>query len=617
MNRIVSIVSPFRRLGSVPLCSMGTVAVLAVSVAAVESGKSAMADDAITIRSIAPVKSFAFGSVDDVRGTVERFKKTPLYELWTSETVQSAVAEEMKKFNEDVTKRLEELGLPEDTLSWPVNIGAAVSLENNEELDEQMPVFTALADWGDGADKMAAFFEANINELAKKSPERVTTSDIRGRKVTVIDMPDAAPSEPDPFSPPDPMEGLGSVEKFYYVREGTRFLLTSSEKTMEDALTAIDVPPTALVTDEEDARAALAQLGGGDGIVILRTAPLQPLVEQGGGGMMALAAPIMTQLFGDIQAYGFSTTVDGTVGMLDSAITISSPSGRKGLLSLFVEAPPGPAPSIVPSDAIGYGRLNVAFKELMKVVESTVAALPEMYAQQVEPTLRDHGATLTKAFAALGPEVHTFTSVTQPITPESRSSTTAITCTDELAVLPLVQLVAPAMGMESRDFLGQTIFSGSPMMPVAVGIGGGYLVIGTTSNVEQALRATGQGAASAERPVAETTAMALLPSKPVVGWGWYDTVSEFDFTRRVLLAEDSNGNSGMNDFVDEQGEAVNDLVGVELPTKVIETLQKMDPEFVSRYVGPQLWQLSSDEKGMAYRFSLLRPKPAEAKSNTP
>lgn len=570
-----------------------------------------LAADAITIRNVAPAKSFGLIAADDVQGSVERFKKTPLYELWKSEEVQKAVAEDWKKFQDGIDKRLQELSLPEDTLSWPKSAGFSFAFERNEELDRLESVFLFMADWGDGADKMSAFFDASFSEMMKETPDRITTKEIRGRKATILKMPDRAPAEPSPFGP-DPFEALtGGVSEIVYARDGSRFLLASNAAAMEEALTAIDVPPAKLITDEEDARGALSQLGSGDVIALLRTGPLQPFLEEMPGGM-APAGPILSQLFGDIQAYGFSADVDGSVGMLDSKITVFTPGGRKGLLSLLSEAPAKEAPAFVPSDAIGYGHIGVAFNEIMKVVESTVASLPAEMAEQVDPMLQTYGPTLSKAFAALGPDIHTFTTVSQPITPESESNTTAISCSDEQAVLPLVTQFAPMLGLESRDFLGQTIFS-AEFSPIAVGFGGGHMIIGKTANVEQVLRAASEaGGASTARSGAEKSSMALLPSKPLVGWGWYDTAAGFEVMRKMLLSSGGDGETA--DFVDEQGgQVVEEMVGVDLPTNIIDTLQKMDPEFIARFVGPQLWQFSADGKGLSYRLSLLRPKPPEAK----
>lgn len=601
MNRFATIVPAAMRRGSLPsVVIAGTLCLGALA-------PFAHADEAVTIRAIAPTKSFLLFAADDVRGSVERFRKTPLHDMWKSETVQSAVAADLKEFEDGLAKRLQELGLPEDTLSWPVNAGLAIYLERNEEIDQLQPVVVAMADWGDGADKMSAFFDANLNDLAKESAERVSTKEIRGRRATIIEIPNDGG---DADGGGNPLDELGSMERVVYVRDGSRFLFTSDLAAMEDALTAIDVPPAKLMTDEEDAREALAQLGAGDAIAILRTGPLQPLVQEAGGGMMAMASPLLSRLFGDVQAYGFSATIDGQVGQIDSAITIFTPGGRKGLLSLLTTAAVAPAPALVPADAIGYGHMNVAFGEIMKIVEGTVAGLPEMYAEEVEPMLQAYGPVLTRAFAALGPDIHTYTTVTQPITEESQRSTIAITCSDEQAVLPLVNLFAPQLGMSSRDFVGQTIFS-SEMVPVAIGFGGGHMVIGSTANVEQALRTTGQGGTPGARSAAEKSAMALLPARPVVGWGWHDTVAGFEVGRQLALSGENA--SEMQDFVDEQGKAVTEVVGVELPTKMIETFSKMDSAFVSRYVGPQLWQFSADAKGLSYRYSLLRPMTAEPK----
>ncbi|MBX3356129.1 MAG: hypothetical protein KF724_10600 [Phycisphaeraceae bacterium] len=567
----------------------------------------AQADDSVSIRTIAPSRSFVLVMADDIRGSVERFQRTPLFALWQSETVQRAVADDWKEFKDGLTDRLKELELPEDTLSWPVSGGLAGYLDRNEELDVLESTFMGVFDWGDGAEKMEAFFEANIKEIEKQSPDRVTRRDVRGRKAIIIDLPQqGGGSGPSPLGP-NPMDELGAVERIAYVRDGARFVFASTFDGLEDALANIDSPPKNLVTDQEDARDALTQLGKGDVQILLRTGPLQPLVQEAGGGMMAMASPLLTQLFGDIQAYGGSLTFDGSIGQIDGAVSIFSPGGRKGLLSLLSTASPGAAPAVVPTDAIGYGRMNIAFADLMKVVDGTVASLPEMYAQEIEPMLQAYGPVLRSAFAALGPDLHVFTSVSTPADDDGQSNTIALACSDEQAVLPLINMFAPMVGMQSRDFLGQTIFT---LDDFSVGFGGGFMLIGQTPKVEQALRSTAQGGGGPIQSPAEKAAMSLLPSRPLVGWGWFDTVAGFEVTRQALMASD--GKSEVLDFVDERGRVVSEVVGVELPTKMIDTLRKMDPEFISQFVGPQLWDFAADNRGLVYRFSFLRPTKASS-----
>lgn len=568
--------------------------------------------DSLTIRAIAPAKSFFLLTADDLRGTIERFRKTPLHALWKTDRVQTAVGEEWREFQTAQSKRLQELGLPEDTLSWPVNAGLAAYLDRNEELDTLEPVIVAMFDWGDGAEKMAAYFDANAADYARSSPERVTTREIRGRKATVIAVP--APAQ----APPGAFGGMGNaampkIESLVYVRDGSRFLFTTGVYAMEDALAAIDVPPKSLVTDADDAREALAQLGSGDVLAILRTGPLAPLVDEAAVGAAAMVMPMLGQLFGDIQAYGFSGSVDGSIGMLDGAITMLVPGEKKGVLSLLGSSAAGPAPAVVPQDAIGYGRFNFAFSGLMRVIEGVVAGLPEFIAQEVEAPLQMYGPTLRQAFAALGPDIHVATTVSQPITEESESNTILIACSDEKAVVPLINMFAPMVGFESRDFLGQTIFSSNDM-EMAIGFGGKYMIVGRTSNVEQALRAAAQpAAAGGSRPEAEQVALSVLPSRPMVSWGWYDTVAGLEVSRQLALASGSRMTE-FADFIDEQGRAVVEVLGVEkVPTKLIDSIRAMDSEFLSQYIGPQIWEFTSDSKGFAYRFSLLRPKPATSR----
>lgn len=592
----------------IPLLGASTLALALVIHAPASAAPLAAPADGPTIRTVAPVKSFLVAGADDVSGLIEKFQKTPLWAMWKSDTMQSAMGDAIKEFETSRDERMKTLGLPADTLSWPTMAGLALYGEKNEELDVMEPQFVLLADWGEGADKMGAFFDAMVAEQAKKSPESVRSKEFRGHKGSIVRIAgDGKDGDPRRFrmrgGPEELAAGMDSIREVIYVRAGNHFLLTSSESGAEEALAALEAPPAKQIDGEEDFRGARDFLGESDAYAILRTGPMQPLVDEAMGGPLAMIQPMLTQLFGDIQGFAFGLNVDGKLGMVETSAGIYVPGDKVGLLSLPTAATPATAPALVPQDAIGYSRMGVAFKDLMKVVGGVVSNLPEAQAQELEPMLQQYGPVLSKAFDALGPDVHVFTTVTQPVNMESERTTVAVSCSGEQNVLPLINLFGPTLGMEPRDFNGQTIFSGEGV-PVSVGFGRGAMIMGPTASVEQALRGT--DAEAPQRGPAEKAAMDVIGSSPAICWGWHDTVAGLDVARQQmkLMEAESEGGDG---FMEDEQKAIQDAVGVKSPVKYDLLMKAMEPSFSAKYLGPQAWTLRPEPRGFMYRAILLRP----------
>ena len=227
-----------------------------------------------------------------------------------------------------------------------------------------------------------------------------------------------------------------------------------------------------------------------------------------------------------------------------------------------------------------------------------------MMQEDIEPQLQMMGPMLEEAFAHLGPEVHVMTTLAEPITMESQAQAVVIRCTKTEAVQPLLDMLAPQSGMTPRDFLGNTIYS-DEAVPAAIGIGGGWLVLGGTELVEQVLRTVGQAnmAGLADEGLFRY-AMSAMRTNEVVGWGFTNVIANYAYQvesgkEMMKMIEELNREMGVEGDVD-----VEQQLGM-----MARFFDTVTPSFLSKYIGPATWDLVADDSGFVTRFYYLPPEP--------
>ena len=571
-------------------------------------------DGPMPIRAIAPDSTYILVSADAVLRTVEKWKASPLHAFLETPQMAKVLGRDGGA-QESMEKRLRELGVPEGAVDWPEAFGLASFTIHDEELDVEQPQTLLYGDWGARADGMAKLFDALIAESVKKDGLAVEKDEVAGREVQVLTL-KSVPEDDRPGRMPGmdlDVSFAGNPRKLWYCRDGSRFLLSSDAGGLEDALEAIDGKRKAKLPDQEDFRGAMDQLGDADLSLCFLTGPLQKAIGGEGAGMMSLLQPIVQPLFGDVHAYTVGVSVDSPRGQLEMTSGIFVPGEKVGLWSLLGPAAPveAPPPMIGP-DALGFGRINVKFKDLMNLVNAVTAAMPDEQAEQIDAYLVNFGPVLTKGFEALGPGMWTYETVRQPVTPESRVTSTVITCTNPKAVVPMITQFGGTLGLEPRDFDGNTIFS-AEFMPISVGVANGWMATGDSKLVEHAMRSMGQKdlPSVAESPVYRQAA-AVVGGDPVISWGWIDLPARWGFERELLAqfgADDSRldnvvGRSDDSDFAER--------LGYRLPKESSEVLKTIDAEMVARFVGPMVWSMRSDSKGFVTRATVLKPAAAPA-----
>jgi hypothetical protein len=568
------------------------------------------ADGPMPIRAIAPDTTYVIVSADQLLQTVERWHKTPIQAFLKTAPMAKVLGTDGGA-QDAMEDRLKELGIPEGTIDWPTMGGMTLFTVHDEELDVEQSHALVYGDWGAKADGMAKLFDAIIAESVKKDGVTVEKEDIAGREVQVLNLQKSDAKRNGRGGAMGVEMDLSfakNAEKVYFCRDGSRFLASTDSGGLEDALLALDGKRKAKLPEQSDFRGAMDQLGETDISVVILTGPLQKSIAGEGAGMLAMVQPVLQPLVGDVQAWTIGIGIDTPRGQIEVTSGIYVPGEKVGLWSLLgpsapIEAPP---PMIGP-DAVAFGRVNVQLKNLMNLINSMVANLPEEQAQEIDGFLVNFGPVMSKGFEAMGPGIWTYETIRQPVTPESRVSGTIVTCTNPKAVVPMITQFGGTMGLEPRDFDGNTIFS-ADFLPMSIGVANGFMATGDSKLVEQAMRSMGQKdlPSVADNQAYKAAALAV-GGEAVISWGYIDLPARWGFERE-LLEQFGEDDSKLDNAVGKADDSsVAKRLGFKVPGNSNDVLKTMDAAMVAKYFGSFVWSMKSDSKGFVTRAAVMQP----------
>ncbi len=577
---------------------------------------AAHANDGLSIRDLAPETAILVLGADDVRGMIDRLGPTALGRAWADPAVAEEVGKMKKAFSDVVSESATAAGIDPATVSWPSSFGVAVMAEMDEELGIPSPQYVFFCDWAaeaESATKMLEAYVANIEKTAKDAGDEVSTEEIRGRRVLILK--EKATDGGDGMGEDGMGEGEDGMDEFggmgllpdfgpsqtCIVHEGGRVFAASSVATMDMLLGRVDGAREKSFGDSAVFNGAMEVAGGkGDIYAVLATENVKPIV--GAFPQFLIVEPLVQRFFGDIKAW--SAAVHLKDGVIEQNIGIYVPDGKIGLLSL-VDAPSEPSapPAIVPSDALSYGRMNVRFDKVVPMLDEVIASLPPDQGDMIKPQLDMYRPAMSAAFAALGPAIHLWSTEGGDDPLNQGGTVTAIAMKNDkesaAAVSDFMNLIP--LGLQSRDFNGMTIMS-DEFSPVAVGMGGGYLVIGETKNVEQALRSVD---AKGERGLGTdegfTKSMAALGKDPVVGMAWWDMARQLELMGRAMTAmtEQVNDAAGLGeDFLPGLDVGMDQLGGIPALFK---------KEVAERCFGDAVLDFTSTKAGFMTRYRAMPP----------
>lgn len=571
----------------------------------------ASAEGPLPIRALAPESTYVLVAADAWNKTLEAWKGTGVHGLLQEEPLKGIMGAEGAEG--EMAKRVKELGAPEGAASFPDAFGAALYTSHNNELDTDEAQFLLYGDWGARSDAFAQLVDAVLADAVRKDGWKTDAADeVSGRKVTAIRIPPSAGDR----AMKEQFEVFGvemttAREVFYYVRDGSRFFVCTERSGLEDVFEVVDGKRKSAFPDSRDYQAAVDQIGTQDLSAILLTGPLQKSLTGEGAGMLSMLQPMIQPLFGDVLAWSLGMRIGGQA---DRQIEISQgvliPGQKVGVWKLLGPSMPiEPPPPMIGPEAISYMRMNVQFKEIMNLVNSMAASVPEV-GDMLDPWLLNFGPVVSKGMEALGPGVWTASEVRQPVTPESLVSSTIVACSNPKAVVPMLTQLGAVASMEPRDVDGNTIFTGKGL-PFSIGVANGYMAYGDTRQVEQAMRALGQkDLHSVSENASYKRAARAVGSQAVIGWGYADLVARWAFDREIMstAGKESGVISKTVDRTDNSTWA--GRVGYRVPEDTNERLAKLEPQTLAKFIGPLVWTSAMGDKGIVTRAWLMPAAPA-------
>ena len=586
------------------LCAAGLVPFLTLG---------SLAEDRLSITDLAPEGTFMVLGADDLDATCKNFNATPLAGLWNTEAVQEIVGRPMGDVMEMMMQSLgEEDG--EGELALPRAFGLAQYVDLDEETGMSRAFVLGFAEWDEGGEGLDRMMEVVLEDRIDDGSVRLDSREVRGREVMVVEtIEEEGMGDEDEFGGDfdammmlgDPSEMAPDLSMMFVVRDEGRMVIANDLLAIDDALATIDGKGRDGMSSTEDWKNMASQLGDCDAYLGLMTDPLQDLLAPMFMGPLGIVRPMIGEAFGDIRGYGFAASIpeDATDASMVVTASMLCPGDSKGIMALITEeSATGQAPpAIVGADAIGYGRINVDFKGMVPLFEKLAAALP-MGGEEMEMYLDQFGPMMEGAMATMGPVVHTVSTVSRPIEIDSAATTMIIPTSDPEKVQPLLSMFGPSMGLEPRDFAGETLWS-SELDGMAAAVAGNWVVLGSPRGVEQVVRGLGdKDAEGIDEMKSFRSAIGKLPAGESVGWGWVDTVSQYAVQRETMeQTMDMLGGGGFDEFAPETGFGVDDM------GFAIDLVEQLTPEEFAKYVGPSVWNFTRDDLGWTYRQWFLAP----------
>lgn len=590
-----------------------------------------------TIERVAPADSVLVAGVPSVQEAKARFERTRLWALWQSEPIKAMWSDALEKGKKRVNELFQELELGEgESLPIPLGpVGVALFPVTDDEVQETHSGFLVMADFAGNADRAGKLVDALIAKARNEDDLEVDEEKVMGRTVYTFDLTrfeavdledlDLEELAPDMLPMPDVNEVVQEVAEVHLCRDGSRYLFASDRQPLVDALEVIDGGEPTGYQELESYQAVRRQLGEVDAWAVVR---IDAMLNAMGGGdpMAAMMGGMVTSIIGDVSAVGMGVRFDAPSAMVEKTLCLHMPNGKSGLLGLLdVPSPRRDIPGFAGADSVSFYSFNFNFGGVMEFLRAAGRDNP-MVQMQIDPFLEQQGATIEKICAALGPRIHGVMKLSRPLKLESQRWLMAIRSEKPADVEQVFAQYAPGMGFKPREFLGNRIYSmefnpfamagGAPGMEgggdgaadgMSVGFGGGYVTIGTTSMVEDALRsgASSGGGRSRGGGLGDdpgfARAMKALPEQGVVAWGVASIVDYLEYMRDLGPLKHAQ-------IIDE-ARAMDPEMAKEMEAELAKSREtpwaKLDMKHLRRFIGPVSWAARSTEDGYVLKGYLL------------
>ena len=582
---------------------------ISMVLSAVVADTSVATDSALDFAQLAPANSVIVASTDDLGALLDQLKATPLGGLLELAPVKEALEKGMEAPFAALQGDADDQGVDLGALMEPTSLGFALFTSLDEETGQLLPFILTSAGYGHNADAAWDALQSALQGGQAEGRLEIDSRDVRGREATVSIVIDSGDEEEMPLDNElammlgDTSTLIPDTDTMYFVRDRSRILLSNDLVALDDALAAIDGDGGDAVAGMDDYAAVQGMLGASDATAVIRFGPLGELLAPILMGPVGMILPAIDETFGSIEAFGIALAVDAdpsAIGMVELRGGVYAPGEKTGLLGLLresesIDLTPSKA---IPFDAISFSRINIAFKNLIPLVRNVAASIP-MGGQELDSMLDMYEPMLKPALDTLGPALVQFTTVRKPIAIDSASNVMMIAAEQPNNVQPMLATMGPAMGLQPRDFKGETIWS-DEAQAMAFAVSGKGLLFGDLRGIEQIIRGQGGGGESIGDNPTFRAAARRLDDEKVLGWGWTDLVAQFELQREIF-ENFGDVQGGFNEFGPVDGiapAAFDDLTGV---------MEEISVEDIARCLGPLLWTVTSSDEGWTQRLWLLPP----------
>lgn len=460
----------------------------------------------LTIRDLAPQDSIFVLGADNTAALLEAFDRTGFRSLWDEPATQEWLKESLSDFLPSLTESLENLGMTKEDLRPPVG-ACGIAMWSNVGNPDAATSSIAMADFGEHAQEMHDTLLEALERAADKDLVELVESDyedVTVWSVKPLEQEDAADDEDEDFGDFDgegEMAGwLGDMGKqpSFYAHSGDYLLVASDEDTLHSAIDRVTGDRAPSVEENADFAAARRQIGQPPAYAIFVASTALKMAQAAAAdsedaAQLAEMLPIFNALgLTEIKALGVGVKFDGEVGMLEAPMGVLAPT-KRGLLSLMDVSGPFEAPAFVGPDVASLMLFRFNFAGVLPLVNQVIGSLPEEQAMDAQGMVGMATMTAGPLLANIGPEMHVINHYERPFAADSQRTLFALAVKDAAAVAQSLAGLQGMLGMASRDFQGNQIWSAGNGMEGApsIGLGFGRLFVGPPEIVENAMRQAG------------------------------------------------------------------------------------------------------------------------------
>lgn len=561
------------------------------SVVSLVSAGSALAAEPFTILDAAPPNAALVLSVPDWAKMRGNFDASPYGKIWNEPEIQSFVHkmwedEEVSKEWKKFAGWLDEAGIDKNDLKQPSgNAGLAMWVDHTPGSDKPGIGMIFVADFGENAESMQKTIQQALDKAEDKHQIDVSEDTYGRSKIISITHNDVA-HEDDDKSDDESLanayngmdEGTGheppfkdamdnAFTKMHLVWVDHTLVISNNLQREEDVIDFAEgkkiegVGASSLYQQSRTQHAADLDAFG----IFILSDDLRGLMEDKASNIGPLVAT-PTQAAKVLSALGLGAFKSASLGMRlvgdanagESSVGVLMPE-KTGIVSLFSGAQtPFTPPAFVPVDAAQIVSFNIEFPRIFDVARGVVNTMPDELRQRGLGGIQGFEGQFGTALKALGPEVHVVSNIHKPFTENSKSFVVLTKTSDALAFVNAFGGFAPMLGMEARDFQGSPIYE-DKKNNLSIGIGFGYVFVGSTVEVENMMRRAGHpdeaGLSGEER---FTSAIAPIKQEAIVH-EWVDSALTIDYAiwsmknadKLILASVEADARENGYDLTDE------------------------------------------------------------------